>query len=225
MKNTAVLFLCFFSAIATTNAQDFEVFTTPAIELELETESRWSFEFDIANNYVFYTEDAITFTAKYLQLTGYAIYELTEESSLNIGYRHRFKHVFSDQKLDEKRLMLEYEQQFSDEFPKLKGRLRLEGRFREKNTLRTRYEFGVTFPIVRSEEEIERWLLTAKTEALWSTGADEIPAIDHYAALEIEKALTDNTAVSLGLNYKLKDYFQNPYSELFIKANLSIELD
>src|SRR5699024_3869130 len=152
MKKIAVLFLFFISIIATTNAQEFEIFTTPGIELELETESRWSFEFDIANNYAFYTEDETKFAAEYLQLTGYAIYELTDKSSVNIGYRHRFKHVFNDQKLDEKRIMLEYESKFRDEFPKLIGRLRFEGRFREKTTLRTRYELGITFPIIRSEE-------------------------------------------------------------------------
>lgn len=202
---------------------EFPVFFEPDIKLNYGPDTQWSHSFAIGNRELIFVDNEFYFEARYLEFTHFTKYELNDRHKFGLGIRYRFREVFDNLREDEIRFMEQYEYSRSFTNFNLSHEVRLEQRFRERNTFRTRYELAFEFPLGDDLENADTFL-TAATEALWSMGKEELPAFEQRFTVELEKDLSVNTAGNIGVEYRYGDYTRRPTNEFYIIAGLAIDI-
>lgn len=223
-SSLTVFFLIIFIFSEKMNAQDeLPAYLEPEIQINYGPENKWSHRFKIGNRELINAGDKSYFQVKFIDLTHFTKYELNARNEIGFGIRYRFREVFEDFKQDEIRIMQQYEHSRTFTNFNLSHEIRVEQRFREINSLRTRYELSFKFPLGNQLENAGTFL-TAATDALWSTGKDERPSLEQRFSVELDKELWTNTSGSFGIEYRYDDYTGDPSSEFFILAGLSIDI-
>lgn len=223
-KYISALFLLFFIFSANTQAQnELRVLLEPDVKFGYGPDSRWSHSFTVGNRELLYKNEETYFQLRHIEFTQFTKYELNDRNEIGLGIRYRFEEAFDDMEQDELRIMENYEHTRSFTNFVLSHELRLEQRFREINTFRTRYELAFEFPLGGNLENADTFL-SAATEALWSMGREERPAFEQRFTVEVEKALWENTAGSFGLEYRFGDYTRVPSNTLVIQAGLAFDI-
>ncbi|MDT0678423.1 DUF2490 domain-containing protein [Autumnicola musiva] len=214
----------FLSCLSMKAQENFSLLAEPEISLNLNTPNRWSFNFAAANRDLLYADESGVFEAQFIDLTHFSSYEVGFYSKMSLGIRYRFREIFNEDVTDELRLIQQYGHSRKYNKLKLAHRARLEERFRENTTFRTRYEFSVESPLSGLRLDRNEFFVVADTEALWSFGKFEKPSFEQRLGLSIGNQIGENTKASIGLQFRYDDYTNNPSSELFIQTGISISL-
>ena len=221
-----LLFLAIFGlfCIKGNTQENFSILVEPEFSINIETQSRWSYNFGIGNRNLLFANEEGVFEAQHLELNHLTGYKIGSYSKVGLGVRYRFEEIFDESVTNEKRLIQQYGYSRKYNTLEVAHRIRLEERFRENTTFRTRYEFSVETPLNESRADSKDFFLVAETEALWSLGKFEKPSFEQRVGLSLEHEIGENTEAALGLEYRYDDYTRNPESELFIQTGLSIDL-
>lgn len=218
--SVALFLSCSISAIAQSTPRS--LLWEPEFSATLPSENDWSFSFGVANRYLFNTqlqgERVNEDDQQHFELNQFTHYKTSENATLSLGFRYRFREAFEDSRHDEFRII----QQFGY---KLRGvlftpahRIRIEQRFRDVTIFRLRYRIGITQPLG------EEFALGLSTEFLHSMVRNERPETDQRFTFNLENSSFKNLKILAGLELRREDYTGNPASEIYILSGISLQL-
>ena len=226
----ALLTLIFISFSA--NAQThFDGFINPEINLDLKTETLWSYTFGIAHRSIVFTDiednsqfdDQVKYEAEFIELNQYTHFKLGEKGKATVAARYRFKDIFID-KHDELRLLQQYSHKIKFKSFTLGQRLRFAQRFREELVLRWRYRIGASFKLSPALADKQPVVFSASTESVWEFGKYNKPSLGQRFTGKFSLPIGQNSKIDLGLEYRHRNYTHQPFTELFLISGLNINL-
>lgn len=218
----AVIF-CLISFISSAQSE-LSIYAEPEFSVNLDSPNRWFFNFGIGNRNLVMEDEQGKFDARHLELSHFTSYEVGFYSKLSLGLRYRFREIFEDSQHDEIRITQQYSRSRKFDLIKIAHRVRFEQRFREKTSYRSRYEFSVEFPLNGERIDKNEFFMVTDTEALWSIGKAQKPSLEHRLGISVGNEIFNNTKADIGLEYRLDDYNNDPSSELFITAGVSLSI-
>lgn len=219
----SILF-CLFCIFKTKAQNNFIGLTKPTFALKMKTDSLWSFSLGAAYRDMIYQNANFDFKTQYLELNGFATYSLDRNQDFSIGFRHKFKTLFKSTAMDEKRLIVQYKLAQKSGETHFEQRLRVEERFREINTFRSRYRFEFSLPLRQNKPILKQIFLIAQSEALWSVGHNERPSFDQRIFMGLSKLLSLHTAADIGFQYRFEDYTHQPSHKLIFVLEVAVAL-
>ncbi len=226
-KNFQVGLLLFFALVSykkTRAQEDFSMLIDPEFSLNINTNSRWSYNFNFSNRDILFENKDYNFEAQHLQLSHFTSYEIGFYSKVSLGIRYRFKEIFDKDIQDEIRIVEQFGHSRKFNALKIAHRIRLEQRLREIITYRTRYRFSAELPLSGQRIDQSEFFIIGNTEALFSVGREERPKLEQRFSIALGNDIWANTKATLGLQYRYEDYTGNPGSELFITSEITLSL-
>lgn len=187
-------------------------------------ESRWSYSLGSIYRSSFYSGRKFDYDTEFLELNAASSFSIRSNHSVSLTFRYRIKELFDSQSTDEKRIVQQYNHSHKMGGMKLKGRLRVEQRFREKFALRNRYRLGVSFPLNKTDNSLKEWSLTVDTEVLWSITSYKSPTFDQRFTAVLEKPLSKMLVFKLKPEYRYLDYTHDAHDLWRFYAILSVFL-
>jgi hypothetical protein len=204
--------------------ENFSMLVDPEFSLNIDTPSRWSYNFGLTNRDIIYENEAYNFDAQHIELSHFTSYEIAFYSKVSLGIKYRFKEIFHKDQQDEVRIIQQFGNSRKFNLLKIAHRARFEQRFRENTTFRTRYRFSVELPLSGQRVDQSEFFIVGNTEALWSLGNKERPSLEQRFSIALGNDIWTNIKASLGLQYRYDDYTGNPGSELFITSEINLSL-
>lgn len=180
-------------------------------------EGRWSYSLGSIYRSFFYSSRKFDYNTEFLEWNAAPKYSINSNHSVSLILRYRIKELFDSDLIDEKRIVQQYNHSYSLSKVKLKGRLRMEQRFKEKFNLRNRYKLGVSFPL-------KDWMFTMDTEALWSIAPHKNPTYDQRFTMSFEKPISEIISFTFKPEFHYVDYTHDSKSIWRIYAILSMSL-
>lgn len=193
-------------------------------KFEPKPESGWSYKLGSRYRSHFYDSGDFVYETDFLQLNAASSFKIDSIHSVSLEFNYRIKELFDSQNTDEKRIIQQYNHSHKFNRLNLKGRLRLEQRFRENFTLRNRYRFGLSFPLNKNPDKLKIWNFTADTEFLWSISSKKQPSFDQRVSIALTKPISNTFTFILKPQYRYLDYTQNKRSVWRVYATLGISL-
>ncbi|MDR6299473.1 DUF2490 domain-containing protein [Mesonia maritima] len=211
--------------------ENFNGFINPAISVSIKNETPWSYTFGIARRDIVFTDienkrnfsEEVKFEGQFLELNHFTSRKVGFYGKVSAGIRYRFIETFTG-KQNETRFIEQYAYGKKLNRFKIAHRLRLAQRFREKTTFRTRYRFSVEFPLNGDNVDAKEFLLVTSAEGVWEFGKDELPNFGVRYSNYIGYKIFDNAVINLGLEYRYRNFTQNPYTQLFLISALKVSL-
>ncbi|HLS31412.1 MAG TPA: DUF2490 domain-containing protein [Flavobacteriaceae bacterium] len=185
-------------------------------------EDRWSYVFSSRYRSSFYDSGKFDYDTSFLELNAAPTFSINSNHAVSLVLRYRIKKLFDNKRTDEKRLIQQYAHSYDLNKVKLKGRLRVEQRFRGDFNLRNRYRIGITFDLNKSQDKLKKWSLTTDTEFLWSISSKKHPVFDQRFSLSLEKPISNTFTFKLKPEYRYLDYTHQRESALRIYIILKI---
>lgn len=221
----ALLLVFTILGVQNTKAQEnFSMLIDPDISVNISTDSRWSYNFNLSNRDIIYENGNYNFDALHLQLSHFTSYEIGFYSKVSLGIRYRFKEIFDKNTQDEVRIVEQYGHSRKFNALKIAHRVRLEQRFRQITTYRPRYRFSVELPLSGQRIDQSEFFIIGNTEALWSLGREERPSLEQRLSFALGNEIGKNTKATLGVQYRYEDYTRSPGHELFITSEITLSL-
>lgn len=187
-------------------------------------EDRWTYVFSSRYRSSFYDSGKFDFDTSFLELNAAPTFSINSTHSVALILRYRAKKLFDSDRTDEKRLIQQYGHSHDLNKVKLKGRLRVEQRFRENFNLRNRYRIGVTFALNENPDKLKKWFLTADTEFLWSISSKKRPVFDQRFSMSLAKAISNTFTFKIKPEYRYLDYTNEKDGHLRVYAILAISI-
>lgn len=226
MRNFQNTLLLLFTFLSFTIIAQEDLLTQVEIDWEYKSnsESRWSSSLGTIYRSPFYNSGKFDYSVEFLELNASQKYSIKSNHSISLIFRYRIKELFDSQRTDEKRIVQQYNHSHKLKGVKLKGRLRVEQRFREKFALRNRYRLGVSFPLNKTDNSLKEWSLTVDTEVLWSITSYKSPTFDQRFTAVLEKPLSKMLVFKLKPEYRYLDYTHDAHDLWRFYAILSVSL-
>ena len=204
--------------------EDFSVFYEPEISVKVGGSKPWSFNFALSNREAVYVDEDSQFRALFLDFSHFTNYNVGFYGKLSLGLKYRFLELFDKTTYDEIRITEQYS--YARKYNNLKTahRLRFEQRFRKNTSYRARYRFSIEFPLKGQKIDVGEFFLDLKTESLWSFQKAAVPEFDQRLGADLAYQLSQNTEISIGLEYQYEDYFHDPQTELFVLTGVSVSM-
>lgn len=187
-------------------------------------EGRWSYNFSGRYRSSFYDSGKFDFDTSFLELNAAPAFSINSNHKVSLGLTYRLKKLFDSDRTDEKRITQQYGHSHDLNKVKLKGRLRVEQRFRENFTLRNRYRIGITFALNENSDKLKKWTLTADTEFLWSISSKKHPVFDQRFSMSLAKPISNTFTIKLKPEYRYLDYTHEKDGHLRVYAILAISI-
>lgn len=187
-------------------------------------EGRWSYKFGSGYRSTFFTAGKFDYNTGFLQLSVAPSFSINSNQSVSLEVRYRIKELFDSQLTDEKRIIQQYSHSHTLNKVKLKGRLRVEQRFRDRFNLRNRYRIGVSFAINKNSNPLKEWIFTSETETLWSITPHKSTTFDQRFTVVLEKPISEKIVLKLKPQYRYLDYTHDARDVWRVYGILSISL-
>jgi len=212
-------------------AQNFTGLLNPEASLTIKNESPWSYSFGTAYRNSIYSHietdselnKKLKFNGQFLEFNHYTNLQVASNHKFSAGIRYRFIETFTG-KENETRFIEQYTYSKKYEGFKIAHRIRLAQRLREKTTFRTRYRFSVTVPLSGENVDSKKISLVNSAEGVWEFGSDEIANFGVRYSTYFGFEIFENTNFNLGLEYRYRNFTQDPYTQLFLVSSLKISI-
>lgn len=226
MKYFRITLLSFFTILSSSMLAQEDLLTQIDVDWSYKPnqESRWTSTLGTIYRSPFYTSGRFDYSVEFLELNASQKYAIKSNHSVSLTFRYRIKELFDSERTDEKRIVQQYNHSHKMGGVKLKGRLRVEQRFREKFTLRNRYRIGISFPLNKTDNSLKEWSLTVDTEVLWSITSYKSPTFDQRFTAVLEKPISKMMVFKLKPEYRYLDYTHDAHDLWRIYAILAISL-
>ncbi|MBW2960452.1 DUF2490 domain-containing protein [Mesonia aestuariivivens] len=211
--------------------ENFIGYINPAISLTLKNESPWSYTFGIAQRNIVYTDlenssnfkKETKFQGQFLELNHTTSRRIGVHGKFTAGIKYRFIEIFT-QKHNETRINEQYSYSKKYEHFSIAHRIRLAQRFRNYTTYRTRYRFSFQVPLAPKEASSNQLDLVTSLEGVWEMGKIETPNFGVRYSNYLKCRIYKNTELNFGLEYRYRNFTQNPYTQLFLISSLKITM-
>lgn len=219
-----IIALLFFSCALVQAQENFSLYNEPEISLEVETDTPWSYEFGVAHRRLVYAKEEYAFVAKNIELSHFTYYKIGKHSKLGLGLTYKFTELFTTTAHDKFLIMQQFSHAKTYNWVKIGHRLRVEERFQKEFSLRPRYKLSAEVELSSTQKKVAGFSLSVYTEALLILSKYNSSRLDQRFGFSIEKGLSEDVAIEIGLEYQHEDYTHNPEVDLFILSGLSISL-
>lgn len=226
MKYFKITLVLFFTLLSSTMLAQENLLTQLDVDWKYKPnpEGRWSYSLGSIYRSSFYSSGKFDYNTEFLELNAAPKYSINSNHSVSLILRYRIKELFDGDLTDEKRIVQQYNHSHNLGKVKLKGRLRVEQRFREKFNLRNRYRLGVSFPLNINDNPLKEWMFTVDTEALWSITPHKSPTYDQRFTMSFEKPISKIMSFTFKPEFHYVDYTHDSKSIWRIYAILSMSL-
>ena len=216
------IFLGFSSASALAQTPT-SLYWEPEFKVNFAGESPWTYTFGIANRNLFFERfDGVQISGinqEHIELNHFTTYKTSDNSSVALGFRYRFRELFDDNRYDEFRIIEEFKFSHSNPYLNFGHRLRFEQRFRNVvDVFRLRYRVGIERPIA------EEYAAVLSTEFLYSMASGFEPEPDQRTTFKIESTSIENLKLSLGIEHRYEDYSHEAEHNFYILTGASLKL-
>lgn len=212
----------FSSATVTAQSTPRALLWEPEFSVELPSESRWGISFGIANRYLFNSklngETLNENEQQHFEINQFTSYKTSDNASVALGFRYRFRETFEDTRHDEFRMIEQFSYKHRGVFLSPAHRFRFEQRFRENTIFRLRYRIGIAQPLG------EEFGVGLSTEFLYSMIKDLKPEADQRYTLKFSNSSFKNLDLSAGVELRREDYAGAPTSEIYILSGATLQL-
>ena len=216
-----IAFLLF--PVLVTAQKDFTGLSEAEFNINFETDSLWTFDFDLVRRDVVYGQERFEIEGQHFEITHITQLKIGNGFKVGAGLRYYTKKLFNDEKQDELRVLQQLSYKKKKDALSFKHRFRFSQRYRERLSLRTRYRFGVEFPLNGKATQTPI-SLALQTEAVYEFGKYEKPSLGQRFSSGVSFAVFENTELGLGLEYRYRDYTNRPYSQVYFLFGLSLSL-
>lgn len=226
MKHVWIFFLsCFLMLSIPITAQE-TLYTEIGAKYKLNPnpENRWSYIFSSRYRSSFYDSGEFDYDTSFLELNAGPAFSIHSNHTVSLMFTYRLRKLFDTKRTDEKRIIQQYGHSHGLNKVKLKGRLRVEQRFRENFNLRNRYRIGVSFALNKNQDKLKRWTLSTDTEFLWSISSKKHPIFDQRFSIVLEKPISKAFTFKLKPEYRYLDYTHKKENNYRVYAILAIDL-
>lgn len=225
-RHFSTLFLAVFliGCMNTASAQSTprSVLWEPEFSVELPSKSEWNFAFGIANRYLFNTQlyggQINQNEQQHFEINQFTAYKTSENASLALGFRYRFRETFESSRHDEFRMIQQFSYKHRGVTLTPSHRFRFEQRFRENTIFRLRYRIGVSQPLG------EEFAAGFSTEFLYSMIRDLKPGAEQRFILKLENSSFKNLELSAGLELRREDFTGSPSSGYYLLSGVVLKL-
>lgn len=190
--------------------------------LEIPTETAWGFEIGLANRGMLMErmegEKVSGYQHNHIELNQFTLYSTSENLTLGLGLRYRFREMFDQEETDEFRIIQQLEYGSPSSPLNLEHRLRIEQRFREATIFRTRYELETSYPVN------DNWEIGAATEALYAVSPSLKPEAEQRFSIIFNNSSFDKLGIGLAFQYRMENYARNLENEYFVITELTWQL-
>lgn len=219
-----LLFSIFILSLNLKAQENFNILLNPDIAINIKPQSRWSYNFSIANRDEIYKDENWNFTAKHLQLSHFTSYEVGFYSKISLGIRYRFREIFNKKNHDEFRIVTQFAHSRKYNTLKTAHRARFEQRIRNTTIYRWRYRFSLEFPLNGLQVDKKEFFIVTSTELLYSVGAKISPIPENRLSVSLGRDLGNSTNINIGLQYRYGNYFSNSFTDLFFMSGLAVSI-
>src|SRR5690625_3082710 len=226
MRCLRIVLILFFTFLSFYGVAQEDMLTQIEVDWKYKSnsESRWSSSLGSIYRSSFYSSERFDYSTEFLELNASQKYSIKSNHSVSLTFRYRIRELFDSNRTDERRIVQQYNHSHNLNGVILKGRLRVEQRFREKFTLRNRYRFGVSFPLNKTDDSLKEWLLTIDTEVLWSVTSHKSSTFDQRFTAVLEKPISKSLVFKLKPEYRYLDYTHDAHDLWRIYGILSISI-
>ena len=197
-------------------------FLEPEFSVSLPSKNDWKFTFGVANRYLFNThldgEKIEEDEQQHFEINQFTHYRWTQNTSLSLGIRYRFREAFDDSRHDELRIIQQLEYKHNGVLLNPGHRFRFEQRFREETIFRLRYRLAVKQPLG------EEFALGLSTEFLHSMIKDNKPETDQRFTFILQNTSFNNLEINAGVELRREDYLGDPASEIYLITGINLQL-
>lgn len=194
----------------------------PEFSVNLPSENDWRFTLGVANRYLFnsqiHGETLNQNEQQHFEINQFTSYKTSENFSVSLGFRYRFREAFKDTRQDEFRMIQQLGYKVRGMLFTPAHRVRVEQRIREINILRLRYRLGVSQPLG------EEFGVGLSTEFLYSIMKDSKPEADHRFTVRLENSSFRNLELSAGVELRREDFSGAPSSEFYLLSGAILQL-
>lgn len=215
--------LCFFYGVVQAQ-ENFSVYNEPAFSVKIATETPWSYKFGIAHRRLAYEAEEYLFVAENIEISHSTHYKVENFGKLGLGVKYKFYELFDETSHDELRITQEYSRSGKISTFEIGHRFRLEERFEEITSLRTRYKLSVEIPLSNEAVTENGLALELATETLFSVANGIAPELDQRVGANVIKDFWENWAFEIGVEYQYENYNHDPEAELFLLTEISVSL-
>lgn len=189
---------------------------------EIPTRTAWAFEVGLANRGLLMErmegEQISDYQHEHIEFNQFTLYSTSKNLTLGLGLRYRLREMFDAGETDEFRIIQQLEYEPPSSTLSLEHRLRIEQRFREATTYRTRYELEGSYPLNIDFD------IGAATEALYAVSPSLKPEAEQRFSLKFINSSMDKLEIELVLQYRMENYTRDLENEYFVITELNWEL-
>ncbi len=219
----SLLFVFLLFPVLVVAQKDFTGLSEVEANVNFETDSIWTFDFDFVRRDVLYGQERFEIQGQHYEITQVTQLKIGNGFKVGAGLRYYTKNLFNDEKQNELRVLQQLSYKNKSGVMSFKHRFRFSQRYRERLTLRTRYRFGVEFPL-NGKMAQKPLSLAIQTEAVYEFGKYEKPSLGQRLTSKIGFNVFENTTADAGFEYRYRDYTDKPYSQLYFLMGFSVNL-
>lgn len=219
----SLFFVFLFFPVFVVAQKDFTGLSEVEANINFETDSIWSFDFDFVRRDVLYGQERFEIQGQHFEITQVTQLKIGSGFKVGAGLRYYTKNLFNDKKQDELRVLQQLSYKKKRGVMNFKHRFRFSQRYRERLTFRTRYRFGVEFPL-NGKMAKKPLSLAIQTETVYEFGKYEKPSLGQRLTSKIGFTVFKNTTADVGFEYRYRDFTNNPFSQLYFLLGFSVNL-
>jgi len=192
--------------------------------IEYEFSDFYSIDLTIEPRYEIYEDDEFAIANQHIDVELFQSYRISKKYSVDLGIQYRFREEFGAS-TDEFRLTEQFN--ITKKFLAFRfgHRFRLEQRFFEKSTeIRSRYRFGLDFPLNGEELDVGEAYFATSSEFLYSVGNDTKPELDNRTGAHIGWQLSESLNFQVGLQYRFVTFNIATEHQLYFLSSVEIRL-
>lgn len=218
------LAVAFFGSVNSVTAQSTprSFLWEPEFSINLPSDNRWGFSFGIADRYLFDSqldgEQINENEQQHFEINQFTSYRTSENASVALGFRYRFRETFNDSRHDEFRMIQQFGYKHRGTLLTPAHRFRFEQRFRENIIFRLRYRIGI------SQSLGEDFAVGLSTEFLYSMIKDFKPEADQRFTIKFANSSIKNLNLSAGVEFRREDYSEAPTSGIYLLTGIDLQL-
>ena len=207
------------------SAQDqFEVFNENAFAVRHGFSKAYSVNFELSSRAYVYTQDAVSFVTRQVQIGHFSTLKLNLKNSVALGIMYRNRELFEDSS-NEVRLTQQFNRRSIFKTLRFGHRLRSEQRFYDDfTTFRFRYRLALDLPLQGLKLDVGETYIVVSNEALLTNSKVFKPELEYRVSPSLGILLSKDLIFEFGLELRLDKLNIEMEESLFVSTSIQLRI-
>lgn len=226
MSYTKILCICFaiFLGLKAVAQNDFEGLGETSFAVNSKVSDNYKINFAVRSRYYLYQDADFNFENRQLDFVHFSTLNLDYNHSISLGIQYRIRESI-DGESDELRLVQQFSYTKANNGLRFGHRFQFEQRiFKTLTILRSRYRFGLDFPLNGEKLDLGEPYLVTSMEALLSQSNKIKPELDHRTTAQIGWLISEKSKLQFGLEYRFEAFNINTEEKLFLLTSFILKV-